>query len=349
MIGEATPPAARGSRIRGALRYLALALLWIAGTGWASAAFWLDGPTPRIVAVAMAIAFALGSGTLLFAVHPLWRGMGLWCAALAAMILWQLGIPASNDRRWLPDVRNLPRATLRGDQVSIRNVRNFDYRSETEFSERWEDRSYDLRKLRGVDLLFSYWGSPWIAHTIASWDFGADGHLAISIETRKEAGESYSTVRGFFRQYELYYVVADERDVIRLRTNFRREEVYLYRVNVPLERARAILLSYLSEIEHLAEHPEWYNALTDNCTTSIQQRVASVGPTPPLDWRLLLNGHLPELMYERGTIDTRLPFDEVRRRSNVTVRARAAGDDPAFSERIRDDPAAVDSRVSSGS
>jgi len=323
--------------MRSVLRFLLLAPFWLLATAWASAALWIDGPVLRPVAAALAIAFAVGSLVLVFGIRPRWRnlGLGVWVAGVAAVVVWELAIPPSNARDWLPDVRNAPRASIQGDQIRIQNLRNFEYRSETDYTERWEERTYDLSKLQGVDLFLSYWGSPWIAHTIASWDFGSDGQLAISIETRKEQGEEYSTVRGFFRQYELYYVVADERDVIRLRTNFRGEDVYVYRMNMPVARARALLVSYLDEIDQLAEQPQWYNAITDNCTTSIRHRVADAGPTDPFNWRMLLNGRLDELIYARGRIDTRLPFDETRRRSYVTARARVAGEGTDFSSLIR--------------
>ncbi len=179
-------------------------------------------------------------------------------------------------------------------------------------------------------------GPTLIAHTITSWDFGGGQHLAISIETRKEKGESYSAVRGFFRKYELYYVVADERDVVRLRTNYRGEQAYLYRIHMTPEGARALLLDYLRQVNLLAEHPRWYNALTHNCTTMIRYHMKEVGGSRPWDWRILANGRLDQLGYERGTIDTSLPFPELKQRSNITMKAQATGSAADFSARIRD-------------
>jgi hypothetical protein len=205
-----------------------------------------------------------------------------------------------------------------------------------DYEERWEERRYDLSKLRGVDLFLSYWGSPWIAHTIMSWEFEGAPPLAISIETRKEQGEAYSAVLGFFRQFELYYVVADERDLVGLRTHHRGEDVYLYRLRAPVEVARAVLLDYLEEINRLAEKPRWYNAATHNCTTGIRHHIHHVTAGNPWNWRILVNGRLDELGYRRGTIDTSLPFAELRARSNVVARARAGGLDADFSARIRE-------------
>ncbi|HEY2462629.1 MAG TPA: DUF4105 domain-containing protein [Steroidobacteraceae bacterium] len=214
-------------------------------------------------------------------------------------------------------------------------MRDFEYRSETDYDQRWEARTYDLGAIRGFDLFLSYWGPTRIAHTIASWDFADGRHLAISIETRKEKGESYSALRGFFRQYELHYVVADERDVIGLRAGFRGEQVYLYRIRIPVSQARALLIDYLDQVNRIAGHPQWYNALTQNCTTAIRWHGQNVGDSGPWDWRLLLNGSLDQLLYERGQIDTSLPFADLRARSNITERAAAAAGSAFFSARIR--------------
>jgi Domain of unknown function (DUF4105) len=318
------------------MRRLVAALLLGPAIGWAALALWLDGPASEpaeglAVGAFLAICAALAFGM---------RGFARRCAALAIAVAgvaaWWLSIPASNDRDWQPDVARLPRAAIAGSRITLENVRNFAYRTETDYDERWETRRYDLDALRGVDLFISYWGSPHIAHTIASWEFEGAPPLAISIETRKEKGESYSALRGFFRQYELYYVVADERDVIRLRTDFRGEDVYLYRIRMPLERARAVLLDYLEDVNRLAEHPRWYNAITNNCTTTIRYHTMRVAGNNPWSWKILANGHLDELIYQRGTVDTSLPFAELRRRSAISEKARSLGNAVDFSARIRE-------------
>ena len=182
----------------------------------------------------------------------------------------------------------------------------------------------------------SYWGSPAIAHTIMSWAFTDGQHLAISIETRKEVGETYSTVAGFFRQYELYYVAADERDVIRVRTNYRGEDVYLYPLRTPRDRVRRALLEYAESMNRLAVVPEFYNEGTGNCTTTIRTNLEHMGISMPLDWRLLVNGYLNELLYEKNVIDTSRPLDVVKASSLIDARAKAADQAPDFSSRIRE-------------
>jgi len=325
--------------MRGAPRTLATALLTLVlllAVVWGAAALWFDGPATLWLAGATAGGFAVVCLIVLLAVRPYRRALLLVTAGFAGLTGWWLSIPASNARNWQPDVAQPATAVVQGSRLTFHNVRDFDYRSETDFSERWETRSYDLDQLVGADVFLCFWGPTEIAHTIASWEFADGSHLAASIETRKEKGEEYSAVRGFFRQFELFYVVADERDVVRLRTNYRGETVYLYRTNASPNAARAMLLDYVREINRLAEHARWYNALTHNCTTAIRYHARHVGLASPLDWRLFANGHLPELAYERGTIDTSLPLDELVRRSDITEKARAADQDPAFSQRIRE-------------
>ncbi len=317
------------------VRAIALAPLVLASLLWGSAALWIDGPAARPLAGLLAAAFAGTGLVLLLFVRSRGRGLVAYAILLALVLAWWLSIPPRNDRDWLPEVARLPSASIDGDRVTIRNVRNFDYRAVDDFDARWEERRYDLADLRGADLFLSYWGSPWIAHTIASWDFGEGRHLAISIETRKERGESYSALLGFFRQFELYYVVADERDLIRLRTNHRNEDVYLYRLRATPENARRVLLDYLAEINELAERPKWYNAATHNCTTTIRHHVQHVAPGNPWDWRILVNGKIDRLGYERGNVDTSLPFEDLRARSAVSERALAMDRAADFSTEIR--------------
>jgi len=317
------------------VRFL-LALLLLPGIAWAAAALWFDGPSSRALAGTLALGFALGSVVLFFAVRPPWRAALLVGLGIAAVAAWWLRIPPSNDRDWLPDVARPAEAHFEGSRVTIENVRNFDYRTETDYTPHWETRTYDLDRLLGADLFLSFWGPTLIAHTIVSWEFEDAPPLAISIETRKEKGEEYSAVKGFFRQFELYYVVADERDVIGVRTDHRGEQVFLYRTRLPLPEARAMLIDYLEELNQLAAHPKWYNAFSYNCTTAIRKHRQHIGTAQAFDWRILANGRLDELMYERGGIDTSLPFPELRARSDITEEAKAAGNAPDFWRRIRE-------------
>ncbi|HYL59725.1 MAG TPA: DUF4105 domain-containing protein [Candidatus Acidoferrales bacterium] len=314
---------------------LALLVIVVAGVAWGALALWFDGPQSRPIAGTMAGALVFMTMLLAVLIRPFLRGLGAALLPVIAIALWWASIVPSNTRDWTPDVARTARATFDGSHLTIQNVRNFKYRSEADYDQRWETRTYDLDRIRGLDLFLSYWGPTQIAHTIVSWEFDDGQHLAVSIETRKEKGESYSALRGFFRQYELYYVVADERDLVGLRTNFRGEQVYLYRLRIPASQARALLIDYLQEVNRMTDHPQWYNALTQNCTTTIRGHAQNAGAGGRLDWRLLANGHVDQLLYERGQIDTDLPFEDLRSRSNITTRAKAAGDSPDFSVRIR--------------
>ena len=211
-------------------------------TGWGAGALCYSPLMPERWRALAAVGY-VGITLLAFLFLPR-RGRTLLgsMAMFALLVSLYLQIPASNDRDWQPEVGVTPYATINGDLVTIHGVRNFDYRTETDFTPRWETRTYDLRKLNSADLVAVYWGAKAIAHIILSFGFEGKDYLAVSIETRKENGESYSTLAGFFRQYELYYVIADERDVIRVRTTYRQpqEDVYIYRVSGPLENLRRV-------------------------------------------------------------------------------------------------------------
>lgn len=259
-------------------------------------------------------------------------------AVFGILVILFLRIPASNNRDWQPEVAHAPSATINGDLITIHNVRNFDYRTDADFDAHWETRTYDFSKLDSADIIAVYWAGKAIAHVMVSFGFAGKDYLTVSIETRKEKGESYSTLAGFFRQYELYYVVADERDVIGVRTTYRQpqEDVYIYRVNGPLKNLRRIFLDYLKSINELRERPSYYNTLTTNCTTTILMHTRMNPESPPLSWKVLLSGYVPDYLYELGRLDTTKPFAELEKISRVNDRAHVADKDAAFSQRIRE-------------
>jgi hypothetical protein len=259
----------------------------------------LAGPDPAWLRTGLAAVYALGTLAILLWLRPFAWALAACGLAFVALLIWWGTIRPSNEGDWQPDVARLPRVEVQGGQLIVRNVRNFDYRTESDFTPRYEDRIYDLSTLRGVDGFMSYWGSPAIAHTIMSWQFDNAPPLAISIETRKRKGQEYSAIKGFFKQYEIIYVVADERDVVGLRTNHRGEQVYLYRLKSTPKLARALLLDYVDSMNSLVERPQFYNALADNCTTTIRRHREHVDPdAPPFDWRLLANGYLDRRLYD---------------------------------------------------
>jgi hypothetical protein len=335
---KSAPPKGPGRKI---LSFTARSLVWLAllaMTGWGILAIYYSN-LPAGVRPYAAGLFGLAALSVLLFIRPRWRGKLVFLVLFALLVAWWLRMPPSNDRDWQPDLATLAWAEIVGDKVTIHNIRNCDYRTETDFTCHYYDRTFDLSKLKGVDFYLVYWGSPSIAHTMMSFDFEGQGNVCFSIETRKQKGQEYSTIKGFFRQYEIIYVVADERDLVRLRTNYREkgkgEDVYLYRLNTTPVFAREVFLSYLREVNSLKVRPEWYNALTENCTTSIRKHTAPYNPNARLDWRLIVNGYIDEMLYERGSIDTSLPFAELKKRSYINPRAKAADKDPAFSKLIR--------------
>jgi hypothetical protein len=254
-----------------------------------------------------------------------------------ALVGWWSTITPSNARQWQPAVAVLPAATVDGDRVTLHDIRNFAYRTATEFTPRYYDKTFDLRRLASVDLMSSYWAGEAMAHLFASFGCGGQDYVAISAETRKERTEDYSTLKGFFKPYELFYVVADERDVMRLRTTYRQppEDVYLYRMRVPPAQVRRLFLDYVRDINRLVEHPAFSHTLTTNCTTTILFHARASGGIVRYNWQILFSGYAPAYAYALGRLDTRLPFAELKRLSHINARAHTAGDGADFSQQIR--------------
>ena len=320
----------------------ALALLVVGIGVWGALLLEYAGPPNDVVRTTLVGGFALSAvGTIvaLFVRRWRWRAVGAYALLCAAILFLWSSIEPSNDRDWQPEVAVLPYATISGDRVTVHNIRNFDYRSETDFTPAYYDKTFDLRELQSVDIVSAYWMGPAIAHVFVSFGFTGDDHLAISIEVRKPKGEGYSTLKGFFRQYELFYVVGDERDVIRLRTNYRAdppEDVYIYRVKSSTEARRRLFLEYMNRINALRTKPEFYNTLTTNCTTNIWTNSHVNPERVPLTWKILASGYVPEYLYEQGRLETMdLSFSELQRRAHVNARAKAADSAADFSRRIR--------------
>ncbi len=312
-------------------------LVILALTAWAAAALYF-GPLHAVgFAAIVGVAGLVAAGAALLPLVRLWPLAVFAVVFIVFLVRWS-GVRPSNDRNWQTDVAVLPFATFEGDLVTIHNIRNFDYRSETDYTPRYYDKTYDLRQLDSADLIAVYWMGDAIAHIMLSFGFAGQDFVTISIETRKERGETYDTIRGFFRQYELIYVVGDERDLVRLRTNYRKdppEDAYLYRTNAPPENVRRLFLSYLQKINDLNEHPEFYNTLTTNCTTNVLMHTRVNPGKHAYSWKVLLSGYAPLYTYELGRLDTSLPFAELKQRSHINTAARAADQAADFSQQIR--------------
>ncbi len=327
-------PAARWlTRLGLALVWFVLAVLSL----WAMAAVYIDVRTPGL-RIPLTILYA-AILVVILAKYKLQIRASLLCFGCFCLVLaWWLNLKPTNSGPWQADVDRSAWFEMHGDQMIIHNLRNCDYRSETDYSDCWSDRAVNLSDLRGVDLFFTTWGVRWIGHPILSFQFGDDQHVAFSIEARYKPGQAYSAILGFFRQYELIFVVADERDVIRLRTNFRKdEEVFLYRAKMGPESARAIFLTYVDYLNQLKDHPEWYNALTRNCTTTLDKQISSeVAKPQPWNYQFLVNGTLDELLYDRDRLVTDgLAFKDLKSGAHINAIARAADKYADFSAIIR--------------
>ncbi len=321
-----------------------LLVLWLTSTtAWAALAVYFGDSRSNTVLLILSIVVALIGLTAVIALLFI-PSMRNWLLSIHGIVflvvlLWWFNIQPSNDRIWQTDVSKLAYASIESDLVTVHDIRNFSYHSEFDYSPDYYDKTFDLNKLEGVDLFAVYWMGPAIAHVIMSFDFGENDHLAISIEARKEEGEGYSTIKGFFRQYELMYIVADERDVIGLRTNYREnppEQVYRYRIKAPIEAVKHLFLKYVDRINSLHEKPVFYNTLLHNCTTAIWLNSREVNPDHvPFSWKILVSGYLPEYLYESGRLDQQLSFAKLRDHAYVNPLLKGGEISTLFSTIIR--------------
>jgi hypothetical protein len=317
--------------------FFLLILIGLLLTAWASAALYFDLriASLRLPLAVLYLVVVLGA---FFVLRHRPGGVLILFAGFAIIALWWFSLKPTNDRDWQADNAQTAYADIDVDHITIHNFRNCSYVTEKDYTCQWETRSFDLANLSGADLFITWWGPTLIAHPIVSFDFGAQGHVPISIETRDVVGQSYSAIRGFFRQYELAYIVSDERDVVRLRTNFRKdEEVYLFRTTVPPQLTRKIFLDYLGRVNDLHRQPEWYNAVTNNCTTNIDVSASQAqGRTTVWDWRVLLNGKMDEMLYEHGRLVTGgLSLPALKAQAHINAAGVAADDSPQWSQLIR--------------
>jgi len=327
-------------------RFLSALLRWLmAGVrslfrilviAWTTLAIYFSNlPWPEL-RLALAVVFAA------FAVWAFWvsrrrRMRAVAYALVIGVIGWWLTIAPSHDRNWRPEVAVMPRAFIDGDHVRLTGVRNFDYRSRNDFTVHYEERKVDLAHLTGLDFYVSYWAEGPVGHTFVSFDFDNAAPLSISIETRPEVGRGFEPIASMFKQFELIYVVGEERDIVGVRAIHRRESVYLYHLNTSFADARQLLMVYLERINELADRPEFYNLLTNSCTINIIRYANATGRKGGFDFRHLFNGLIDSYLYHSGRLDTTLPFDELRRRSLINDVAQATGGapEPEFSRRIR--------------
>ena len=269
-----------------------------------------------------------------------WRAVSIYGVLFSSLLFWYLSIIPSNSRQWQENVAVLPYAMQSENLVTVHNIRNFAYKSVLDYEAAYYDRTFDLEKIEGIDLVSVYWMGPSVAHIFLSFSFEGDEHLAISIETRMEVGEEYSTLAGFFRKYELHYVVADERDVIRLRTSYRhnpKEDLYIYPTSGTKKEATELFLAYMQRINELKKTPEFYNTLTTNCTTAIWESTHSYLQDLSWSWKILVSGYVPEYLYENGRLSgDGVSFSELQKKAYINERASKLTSFEDFSKKIRE-------------
>jgi Domain of unknown function (DUF4105) len=322
------------------LRALGITVLWIVVAlliVWATAAIYVDCRV-ALLRIPLTVIYISGIIAILVKFKGSRRAAMICLASFFCVLLWWLTLKPTNSGSWEPNNTRTAWAEANGDRVTIHNLRNCDYRTETDYANCWSDRTIYLSQISGADLFLTNWGLSFASHPIVSFQFGDREHIAFSIEARYRPGQEYSTIRGFFRQYGLIFIVADERDLIRLRTNYRKdEEVYMYRLRFPPETVRAVFLTYVTYLNHLKDDPEWYNAVTRNCTTTLDRQLAADTNNPqPWNYQYLLNGTLDKLLFERGRLVSEgLPFPELKEREHINAAARSADQSPDFSGLIR--------------
>lgn len=309
------------------LRFASLSLVSLVvalTTAWSALALWFQLPAPmwlKVLAALLCTGFGVSTIVLLWRRRAA-RAMVAYGAGFAGLLSWWASIVPMENRDWADDVARHLRFETRGDLVTLHNVRNFDWRSNTVYTPRWETREVDLGRLRSVDVAASYWMGPAIAHTLVSFGFDDGRFLTFSIEIRKERGEEFSAIGGFFKRFETSLVLAEENDILRVRSNVRGEDVYLYRVRLDKSAMQSMFLAYLREAARLDRAPEFYNTLTSNCTTIVYSLARQVVPGLPLDWRLLASGYLPEYLHDVGGLMPGHDMKTLREAGRITVRAR---------------------------
>jgi len=316
---------------------IGVALVVVLATAWTTLAIWYRLPVPELgreIAAGIFVVLGLATIATLGSRWPL-SGIAVFAAAFLGVVLWWTTISPEANAQWSPDVSRQVTGKVDGNRLTLTDVRDFEWRSNTDFTERWTTRSYDLDKLQGVDLFMSYWSGTSIAHVILSFGFEGGEQLAWSIEVRRPVGGAFSPLADLFKSNPLVILAADERDVVGVRSNVRGEDVQIYRLRARPEQARLLLLEYVADANALARTPEFYNSITTNCTTTIVKMMRVAGDKVPFDWRLIVNGYLPDYAYDRGAIDTAMPLAELREIAHIAERARANGLSPDFSKAIR--------------
>lgn len=316
---------------------VAMLLAIAVGSGLEALALWYRVPPPiwaRGVIAAVPVAVGLAAAVVLHRCG--WMpAAAMVCITLFAVLGWWSTITPPAVADWAPEVAMQVTGQVDEGRLTLNGIRDFEWRSDEDFTERWESRTFDLSGLQTLDLFMSYWSGPTIAHMIMSFGFDDGSYLAWSVEVRRKKGGEFSPIADLFKSNSLVIIAAQERDVVGVRSNVRGEDVQLYRLDLSPATIRALLLGYVADANSLADKPRWYNSLTTNCTTAVLAIARSLGDVVPDDWRLYVNGYLPDYAYSHAVLASGLALSELKRLSHIDKRARRAGLTTDFSEEIR--------------
>lgn len=264
-------------------------------------------------------------------------------SALLALLLAAAGgsgctaVRQKNVVNWSPDQAVLPTADFYGNMITVHNIRNCDYRTENDYTVNYYDKTFDLNKIKEVDfIVVPFPQEPSLAHTMLSFGFEDEQYVGVSIEVRKKKGQTYDPIQGMLNEYQLMYVVGDEHDLIGLRTNYRKNDVYMYKTKATPEQSRLLFVDVMKRADKLSKEPEYYHTLYNNCTTNIARHIDDIAPGKfVFDYRVLINGYSDQLAYDLGLIDNSLPFEQEREKARITNTAYVARNSPDFSKEIR--------------
>jgi len=293
-------------------------------------------PARADLRMSLVAAYAIAILLTLSRFRPRRKALLLSLLGFATVAIWFIALRPKTDAVY-PEQLRMPCVVFDGDQVTIHNVRNMARYPREDAQALYETRTYALDDLRTVDFLVNYWGMDLIAHAFLSFGFADGEYVAVSIEFRPEIGESYDMLKGFFKQYELIYIWAEETDLIGLRTNRNDEDVYLYRTRLTPKEGRDLFVSMLRRTQALHDNPDFYNTCVQSCTNTIAHHIMETTVYDIPFWkRGFLTGTVDRRAYDQGILATGgLPFEELRQKALINDRAKAAEGAADFSRRIR--------------
>lgn len=307
-------------------------------TLWGTLALWYKLPGPDLVGTIGAGCFGVfGIATLIAFFRPVrWRWLAVFAVALVGINMWWNTLVPPIDANWSPEVARQATGTIDGDILTLDNVRAFNWRTADDYDPQWVTKSYDLSQITSVDMFLSYWGGPSMAHFMLSFGFANGEYLTWSNEVRRQIGGSFSPVSDFFKAHPIVVIAAEEQDVVGLRSNIRKERVQIFPLRSKPENRRKLIEAYVAAANEIAQKPHWFNSVFTNCSRTAILLARHVGIKLPMDYRVIVNGYFPELLYERGSLNADVSLQELYELGVIDARAMAEGLTDNYSAAIRE-------------